>query len=113
MANRMQLRNMLVRVVAETLGITEQEVNDQKMVLGQVPASFKLSYPCIKYSLDKVRTYQANNTPFFFTRYYSVMVIDRDPESPLFEAIKCLPRCTVDRFFIADNLYHFNFTIQY
>lgn len=104
---------MLVKTVAPVLGMTEEEVTKNKRVLGQVPANFKLKYPCVKYNLSKVSTMHANNLPYHFNEYYTVTVIDREPESPLYLAIRQLPHCSVDRIYEADNLYHYTFSILY
>ena len=79
----------------------------------QPPASVKLVYPCIIYTLDKIDTRHADNNPYIQKERYSLTVIDRDPDSEVMELVKKLPMCTFDRHYTADNLHHFVFTIYY
>ncbi len=77
----------------------------------QPPNNTQLLYPCIIYKRDHAVSLFAGNRPYRFTKRYQVMVIDRDPDSPIPDKVAELPMCTYDRFFTADNLNHDVFNI--
>lgn len=77
----------------------------------QPPASVKMQYPCIIYSLDSARLEHADNRLYRYTKRYQVTVIDRNPDSDLPDAVIELPLCEFDRSFAADNLNHYVFNL--
>ena len=84
-------------------------------VYQQPPASVRMSYPCIKYTrypcADK---HNANDKLYMSTDKYEVTVIDRNPNSDIpTKIVSVFPMCVFDRSYVADNLYHFVFTIFY
>jgi len=72
----------------------------------QPPENIQLEYPCIIYKRDSANTEFAGNRPYRYVKRYQVMVIDRDPDSPIPDKIAELPMCTFDRFYTADLLNH-------
>lgn len=71
-------------------------------------------YPCIVYSLNKIDTDHADNLTYRATKQYSVTVIDKDPDSSIPDSIlRCLPMCSFERFYPADNLNHWVFNLFY
>lgn len=90
---------------------------DTPHVYFQPPESVRLSYPCIVYKLTDIRGRYADNKTYLEYREYQLTVIDRDPDSPLREAvIGCLGNKFTGRFarpFVSDGLNHFVFTIYY
>lgn len=84
-----------------------------KNVYFQPPNGYKLTYPCIIYRLAGKMTNHANNHPYLHGNRYSVTVIDTNPESPYPDKIGEMPTCSFDRLFIADNLYHYTYSIWY
>lgn len=72
----------------------------------QPPANVALAYPCIVYQRDNLHTDFADNNPYGHEQRYQVTVIDRNPDSDIPQKLAALPRCTFDRFFVADNLNH-------
>ncbi len=77
----------------------------------QPPENLKLVYPCIVYELEQIIALYANNLPYTDRARYSVIVIDRDPESSITSQIAALPMCRHERHFVNDNLHHDVFTI--
>lgn len=77
----------------------------------QPPSS--MSYPCIKYQIDNARTQFADNNPYRNTTRYQVTIIDENPDSTIPAKVAALPMCTFDRFFVADNLNHFVYTLYF
>lgn len=79
----------------------------------QPPESVKLEYPCIIYKRSSGDTQFADNKPYTFTHRYQVMIIDRDPNSPIIEKVSMLPMCVMDRHYTADNLNHDLFNLYF
>lgn len=110
MGQRLNLQTLLEETIKPFLKTTD---DPRKHVFFQPPETVKLSYPCIIYSLSRINPIYADNQPYAFYRPYSVMAITRDPESGIEEALARLPKCRSDRFYTADNLYHYSFTLNY
>lgn len=72
----------------------------------QPTVNIVMSYPCIVYERDTVKTEFADNTPYLNKKRYRVTCIDRDPDSVLHELVLTLPLASYQRFFIADGLNH-------
>lgn len=79
----------------------------------QPPPNFVMSYPCIVYEQNDIRSEFANNLPYKLTKQYSLSVIFSDPDSDLPVKLAKLPMCIFDRRFVSDNLIHFVFNITY
>jgi hypothetical protein len=79
----------------------------------QPPPSVHMTYPCIVYKLDDIDTDFANNFPYNLQKGYKLTVIDQDPESSIPDEIAKLPQVSFDRFYTADNLNHYVFTIYF
>lgn len=80
----------------------------------QPPASIKLEYPCLIYSLNGMPKKHADNVPYFSKNRYDAIVIDRDPDSEIAEdIIKSISFSSFDRRYVADNLYHDSITIYW
>lgn len=79
----------------------------------QPPANIQLVYPCIIYSRDYADTRFADDKPYTYTKRYSVMVIDRDPDSELPDKVAALPMSTFNRYFAIDGLNHDVFSVYY
>jgi len=94
MAQRLELQALLV----DLLGSDN--------VYFQPPPSKQMSYPCIVYNRDTVRTEFADDKTYSIETRYQVTVIDRDPDSDIPRKVSELPKCSYDRFFTADNLNH-------
>ena len=63
------------------------------------------------YSESRIQNRHANDKVYLQHPFYTVTVIDRDPDSKLKTAVSVLPKCACDRSFISDGLYHTTFTI--
>jgi hypothetical protein len=97
MARRLQLHNLLKQITAN--------------VYFQPPTT--MAYPCIRYEIDNARSDHADNIPYRYLQRYKVTIIDRDPDSTIPDKVKDLPTCIFNRFFVADNLNHFVFTLYF
>lgn len=106
MASRLELQTMLEGVM-NSLGYEKDEVYFQP------PASVQMSYPAIVYNLSNIETNFANNKLYLDHKAYSITVIDKNPDSDIPDRILTLPLCRFSRFFISDNLNHWNFLLYF
>lgn len=72
----------------------------------QPPAQYKMSYPCIVYQRDNVKTDFADNKPYSLDNRYEITIIDRDPDSLIPGMIARLPSSSFSRRFTSDQLNH-------
>ena len=79
----------------------------------QPPESIKMSYPAIVYSLDAIKNSPADDEAYSSRRRYSVILIDPDPDSEFVEPLVSLPLTSFSRFYTADQLNHFAFSMYY
>ena len=78
----------------------------------QPPSNHLMEYPCIRYMLSGDETLHAGNQLYRRTKQYQVTVIDRNPDSTLPDVlIEALPMCSFDRFYTADQLNHYVYTL--
>lgn len=79
----------------------------------QPPPTVKMKYPAIVYSLDALENRHANDSVYSQNTKYSLTYIDLDPDNVKVKEISKLPYCRFNRFYISDNLNHYNYTIYY
>ena len=80
----------------------------------QPPESFKLTYPCIVYSLDGVNKQNANDSMYKNTNQYKITTIDADPDGDIhMKILRHFPMCSFDRGYKSDNLNHNSLTLYY
>jgi len=96
MGTRMELHTLLLSLLP----------TNSKHVYFQPPPDLQMSYPCIVYNRDDIRTAYADNIPYKRKKRYQVTVIDPDPDSDIPDKVAELPLCSFDRHFTADNLNH-------
>lgn len=106
MGRRLSLDNDLREVLQDTLGYVNLYFNP--------PSSVQMKYDCIRYKKATMKVRHANNRSYTVRDQYDVIAISRDPDSKLPRAIQeKFPYCAPGRFYVADNLYHYPFTIHY
>ena len=73
----------------------------------QPPRDNRMSYPCIKYDLSRIRLAHANNKVYNHKKRYTVTYITKDPDDPVIEEILYIfPQISWDRQYKSNNLYH-------
>ena len=77
----------------------------------QPPSNVQMTYPAIRYRLMDIDSRHADNIPYILGTQYEIIVIDRDPDSVIAGKVTSLPRCSFNRFYTAENLNHWVFTI--
>ena len=105
MGERLDLHERLVAV----LDLTEPD--GDRHVYFNPPPSVSLKYPAIRYSLNRIDTLFANGDSYRSTPSYEVTLIDEEPDTEYLIPILQIPYCKFDRFYRADNLNHWTFTI--
>lgn len=101
----MGLRTDLQAILENLLG--------SRNVYFQAPSNLQMSYPCIVYTRDNVKTKYADNRSYSFVKRYLVTVIDKNPDSPIPDKIAALPMCSFSRHYTAENLHHDVFTLYF
>lgn len=79
----------------------------------QPPSGTQLSYPCITYERDLIKTKFANNSPYNHADRYLVKIIERSLVDSAAEKIKTWPKCSFVRAYRADGLYHTIFNLYH
>lgn len=79
----------------------------------QPPSSLKRNYPCIQYSLKDIESLRADNAVYKTDNAYELILMDTNIESEFVEKLMKLPMCKFDRFYTADGVYHWVFTIYH
>lgn len=80
----------------------------------QPPRGRQMKYPCIVFNLSTGDTQYADNAPYIYKDRWQVQFISKKPdEEEIHHKITKLPMCVFSRFFVADNLNHWNYDIYY
>lgn len=90
-----------------------EETLETRNVYFQPPASVKMEYPCIRYSLSDIVNSSADDFAYNQIKSYEMIFITRNPDDPLIDKISKLRFCNFNRYYAADNLHHYVFTIYY
>jgi len=101
MANRIELQTLLENLL------------ESRNVYFQPPESVKMNYPCIRYSRNNGKPLRANNGLYGYTKSYTLIVIDKNPDSKILDKVQQLPYCSFERHYTADNLNHYVFNLYY
>ena len=102
MANRLDLQTAF------------EEILGSRNVYFQPPASVKMQYDAIRYELGGKDIKRANDDLYLMTNQYEGVVITRDPDTTIPDAIlKHFKMCSFGRPYTADNLNHYPFTLYY
>lgn len=101
MSSRIELQNML------------EEILGSRNVYFQPPASVRLKYPCVIYSLKDMRPNHANNRVYNLFDCYELIYIDSDPDNKIARELAKVVTCRFDRFYEADNLNHYVYTLYF
>lgn len=77
----------------------------------QPPSSVQMTYPAIRYYLNDILAQHADDIPYIRSLRFTVIVIDKDPDSAVSEAISEFQGCRFSRSYSSDNLNHFVYEI--
>jgi hypothetical protein len=89
-----------------------EEILGSRNVYFQPPASLSMRYPAIVYSFKEVRARSANNSAtYIMSPGYECILIVTEPDVEYLQQILQIPYCRFDRYYRANNLHHYTFTI--
>ena len=89
-----------------------EEILGSRNAYFQPPASVSMRYPAIVYSFKDMRTRSANNSSMYVTSTgYECILIVKEPDTEYLQKILQIPYCKFDRYYRANNLHHYTFTI--
>ena len=105
---RLDFQNML-----ESLTGDKRIFENKPNVYHRPPHSMHMNYPAIVYKLANIVNTHADNFAYHQANAYDVTYITKMADDPMVQKISELPMCTFNRFYTADNLDHYNFTIYF
>lgn len=89
-----------------------EEILGSRNVYFQPPASVSMRYPAIRYELGGFQNKSANNSNAYMSSTgYECVLITKEPDVEYLERIFKIPYCKFGRYYRADNLHHYTFTI--
>ena len=99
---------------------TQQEIQEIlvhksniKNVYFQPPENIKLTYPAIIYSLNNISQIHADNKKYINNKEYKVVIIDKNPNSIIYEKLLELPHSSFTTNYVSDNLNHYVLNIYF
>lgn len=102
MASRLELHEELCTVLGS------------RNVYFNPPESVRMQYDAIRYNLGGKDIKRANNRLYRVTNQYDGVVITRNPDTTIPDAILShFEMCSFGRPYVADNLNHYPFTLYY
>ena len=101
MGRRLELHEIL----CEALG--------SRQVYYQPPATVRMKYPAIVYSREDIDNDFADDLVYRQSHSYLVTVVGHDPDSEIIDRVSRLRSCRYNRHYVADNLNHDAFIINY
>ena len=90
-----------------------EELLGSRNVYYNPPASVRMKYDAIVFTRSRINNRFASDYVYGQSHTYEITVITSDPDAEVIGKISRLPRCSFDRSFISDNLYHNVFTLNY
>lgn len=106
MKDRLELDDILAGII----GITESD--GDRHTYYNPPPSVRMRYPAIKYSLSNAASKYANNGVYNVAPTYEVILIDEEVDTQYLIPMLHIPQCRFNRFYIAEGLNHWVFTIN-
>lgn len=102
MDNRLELQAKLEAVIGN------------KNVYFQPPASIRLEYPCVIYSIGSGEANHADNKVYRYTHNYEIIFIYKKPTLSIIEQMmEEFEMCKLTRAYSSDNLNHYAFSLYY
>lgn len=102
----MARRQELNRKLTEVLGSNNVYFNP--------PETIKLKYPCVVYNPSGMDIRYADDKAYRNVKKYQLTVIDRNPDSNIADQIiEAFQHCSVERWFVYDELNHWVLRLFY
>lgn len=90
-----------------------EELMGNRNVYFQPPSTVLMKYPAIRYNLADINDLSADNIDYQQHDTYMVTYITDDPDDVMIRTLAKLPYSKLDRWYAADNLNHYVYTIFY
>jgi hypothetical protein len=100
MSNRLQLHSLLLSIGGPN-------------VYYQIPSTMTMKYPAIKYSVNTIKNNHANNMVYNQNKSYTITVMSKVVDDEIVDKISRLPKCSFDRMYVQDGIYHNVFNMYY
>lgn len=97
----------------EELHLTLKSLNPAAQVYFQPPENIQMQYPCFLYELDNMDIKRAGNKTYSRTRRYQVTYISTDVTNAHHEKVAELPMSSFSRYFVADQLHHYVYSLYF
>lgn len=101
MADRLSLQTLLETILGS------------RNVYFSPPASVHMSYPAIVYSLATINKRVASDKMYSYRNRYSVILIHKNPDNTIVKQLLALDYCRFSRYYVSDNLNHYDFELYY
>ena len=80
----------------------------------QKPAGNRMTYPCFVYKAVEPETVRADNKVYVLMPRYEILYISQIENDEIWEKMaETFEYLSVGRKYVADNLYHYPFTVNY
>lgn len=90
-----------------------EEIQGSDAVYFQPGKNVTMEYPCIVYNVDDLQVLRANNSAYKEDVAYQIVVIDRDPDNETWRKVGRLPKTSLQRTAVVDNLNHYYFNTYF
>jgi hypothetical protein len=90
-----------------------EELLGSRNVYFQPPASIHMNYPAIVYKLASIDNTKADNVSYLQDNAYEITFITESPDDPMIFKFAKLDFCRFNRFYTADNLNNYIYTLYY
>lgn len=90
-----------------------EDILGSRNVYFNPPNNLQMRYPAIRYEIDEFDDLNADDTAYLTNCRFKVTLIDYDPWPDTLFKIKSMAMSKFDRWYSADNLNHFVFTLYY
>lgn len=107
-SRRIQLHTALTKVIGK------DPVTKKSRAYFQPPEASKIARPCILYSRSGDKTLYANNKRYQYTKVYTLILVDENPDSEYEQALlDAFDYIKFDRFYVADSLNHWVYSLTF
>lgn len=89
------------------------DILGSRNVYYQPPETLKMNYPSIVYSRNDIENEYGDNLAYVQNCAYSLILIDKNPDSSFVDKLAKLPMCRFVRNYKSDNLNHDVFLIYF
>lgn len=88
-------------------------LNPEAKAYFQEPENIHMQYPCFIYEVDQFDIKRANNQTYALTRRYQVTYVSTDVTNTQHEKVARLPMSSFSRYFVADQLHHYVYSLYF